>query len=63
MLARKADEIIHTANQNSQEITLISLDKHNRTDIHHRYSSFETLESKTKNSQLNQIISDAKEPE
>ncbi|MGC8699256.1 MAG: IS66 family transposase, partial [Candidatus Acidifodinimicrobium sp.] len=48
------------------EVALEILGKHSGTDIHDRYSAFETLASKTKNPQQycwSHIISDAKELE
>ncbi|MEM0136786.1 MAG: transposase [Thermoplasmatales archaeon] len=62
----KADVIFHTAKSNNHEVALAILGKHSGTDIHDRHSAFETLASKTGNTQQScwsHIISDAKEPE
>ena len=62
----KAEAIFHTAKSNNHEVALTILKKHNGTDIHDRYSAFETLASKTRNTQQycwSHIISDAKELE
>jgi hypothetical protein len=47
----KAEAIFHTAKSNNHEVALDILGKHNGTDIHYRYSAFETLAAKTKNPQ------------
>lgn len=60
----KADAIFHTAKSNNNEVALAILRKHNDTDIHDRYSAFDTLASKTKNAQQycwSHIISGARE--
>ena len=62
----KAEAIFHTAKSNNHEVALTVLKKHDGTDIHDRYSAFETLASKTGNTQQycwSHIISDAKELE
>ena len=62
----KAEAIFHTAKSNNHDVALAILGKHNGTDIHDRYSAFETLASKTHNKQQycwSHIISDAKELE
>ncbi|MEM4090727.1 MAG: transposase [Thermoplasmatales archaeon] len=62
----KADAIFHTAKSNNHEVALAIPGKHSGTDIHDRYSAFETLASKTGNTQQycwSHIISDARELE
>ncbi|MGC8562107.1 MAG: IS66 family transposase [Thermoplasmata archaeon] len=62
----KGEAIFHTARSNNHEVALEILGEHSGTDIHDRYSAFETLASKTKNPQQycwSHIISDAKELE
>ena len=62
----KAEAIFHTAKSNNHEVALAILGKHNGTDIHDRFNAFETLASKTRNTQQycwSHIISDAKELE
>ncbi len=57
---------VFVAESNSHEIALNILGKHNGTDIHDRYSTFDTLASKTRNPQQycwSHVISDAKELE
>ena len=51
VLVTKAEAIFHTAKSNNHEVALTILKKHNGTDIHDRYSVFETLASKTRNTQ------------
>ena len=62
----KAEAIFHTAKSNNHEVALAILKNHRGTDVHDRYSAFETLASKTGNTQQycwSHIISDAKELE
>ena len=62
----KAEAIFHTAKSNNHEVALTILKRHNGTDIHDRFNAFETLASKTRNTQQycwSHIISDAKELE
>ena len=62
----KSEAIFLVAESNNHEVALTVLKKHDGTDIHDRYSAFETLASKTKNPQQYcwaHIISDAKELE
>ena len=62
----KAEAIFIVAESNSHEVALKVLGKHKGTDVHDRFSAFETLASKTKNPQQYcwaHIISDAKELE
>ena len=47
----KAEAIFHNAKSNNHEIALTILGEHNGTDIHDRYSAFDTMASKTKNHQ------------
>ena len=57
---------IQSNSNNNHEVALTVLKKHDGTDIHDRYSAFETLASKTHNKQQYcwaHIISDAKELE
>jgi transcription elongation factor Elf1 len=62
----KGEAIFLVAKSNSHEVALKVLGKHNGTDIHDRFSAFETLASKTHNDQKYcwaHIISDARELE
>ncbi len=62
----KAEAIFHVARNNSHEVAEKLLGKHEGTDIHDRFSAFETLASKSKNQQQycwSHIICDAKELE
>lgn len=62
----KGEAIFHTAMSNNHDVALAILGEHSGTDIHDRYSAFETLASKTGNPQQYcwaHIISDAKELE
>ncbi len=62
----RAEAIFHTAKSNNHEVALTILKRHNGTDIHDRFNAFETLASKTRNTQQycwSHIISDAKELE
>ncbi len=62
----KGEAIFIVAESNSHEVALKVLGKHNGTDVHDRFSAFETLASKTHNDQKYcwaHIISDARELE
>lgn len=62
----KAEAIFHIANNNNHEVAENLLKEHVGTDIHDRFSAFETLASKSHNHQQycwSHIICDAKELE
>ena len=52
----KAEATFHTAKSNNHEVALDILGKHKGTDIHDRYSAFDTLASKTKNPQQYETV-------
>ncbi len=52
----KAEAIFIVAESNSHEVALKVLGKHKGTDVHDRFSAFETLASKTKNPQQYEIV-------
>ncbi len=52
----KGEAIFHTAISNNHEVALEILGEHSGTDIHDRYSAFDTLASKTGNTQQYEIV-------
>lgn len=60
------EAIFHIARNNGHEITMETLGEYEGTDIHNKFSAFETLASRSKNNQQccwSHIILDAKELE
>jgi len=62
----RGEAIFHVANSNNHEVAMEMLGEHSGTDIHDRFSAFDTLASKSHNQQQfcwSHIICDAKELE